>query len=58
MRDGATPVSPLIERYCGTQLPPAITASSNELFIKFYTDNEVHRAGFSGQITNVDCKIN
>ncbi|XP_043205584.1 cubilin-like [Amphibalanus amphitrite] len=54
VRDGSSPVSPLIDRYCGSQLPPAITASSNELFIKFYSDGEVHRSGFSAQITNVD----
>ncbi|XP_037091643.1 cubilin-like [Pollicipes pollicipes] len=54
VRDGLSPAAPLVDRYCGTQLPPAITASSSRLYVRFYSDREIHRSGFTATVTNVD----
>ncbi len=54
VRDGDGPYSPLVGRYCGTNAPDVITTSANFLWIKFFSDGAIGRAGFVATLTNVD----
>ena len=45
MRDGGTPDSPLIGRYCRT-IPPSFVSQSNQLFIRFRSDWSIGNSGF------------
>lgn len=47
VRDGDSPDSPFIGKYCGDQLPPTLVSSGNTLLIKFNTDHSKQWAGFS-----------
>ena len=49
IRDGGTPDSPLVGRYCGQDLPPNYASTGNQLFIKFRTDVSINHAGFRAE---------
>ena len=44
--DGNSADSSILGRYCGTKVPDPILASSNRLFMRFYSDTTVQRTGF------------
>ncbi|XP_066598353.1 cubilin-like [Prorops nasuta] len=44
--DGPSIDSPLIGRYCGTDLPPTVTSTSNVLLVRFKTDWSFEFEGF------------
>ena len=46
IRDGGTPDSPLVGRYCGTDLPPEFVSSGSRLYVRFKTDYSVAHDGF------------
>ncbi|NWX82451.1 CUBN protein, partial [Nothoprocta pentlandii] len=46
-RDGGYETSPLLGKYCGTDLPPLIISHGNKLWIKFVSDVFGTRKGFS-----------
>ncbi len=46
VHDGGRPDSPLVGRYCGSDLPPVYATSSNQAYIRFRTDYSVTRGGF------------
>ncbi len=50
--DGATIASPLLGRFTGDSLPPAITSSSGSVLVRFYTDNSVAKQGWSAYYTS------
>ena len=45
--DGPTMKAPILGRYCGSKLPPALKSSSQHLLIYFHTDSSVNDDGFS-----------
>ncbi|XP_071348522.1 cubilin-like isoform X19 [Trachinotus anak] len=45
--NGGNQLSPLLGRFCGKIAPSPIISSSNQLLIKFVSDNETQEAGFS-----------
>eukprot|EP00794_Sanderia_malayensis_P003246 gene3246-3727_t len=45
-RNGNSPTSPLVGRYCGTQAPSPFSSSSNLLYLKFNSDSSVNGRGF------------
>lgn len=49
--DGPTPASPLLGRYTGTGLPPAVCSSGPALCIKQLSDDVVTYSGFVAQTT-------
>ncbi|KAL5010260.1 hypothetical protein ScPMuIL_012565 [Solemya velum] len=46
VRDGEGRDSPLIGRYCGNQMPPAVSSSQNFLWLKFVSDGATQNLGF------------
>ncbi|CAG2068878.1 unnamed protein product, partial [Timema podura] len=46
VRDGDNINSPLIGRYCGSQLPPIATSTSNNMVVKFRSDWSYSAEGF------------
>ena len=46
IRDGGTAESPLVGRYCGTDLPPEFVSSGSRLYVRFKTDYSVAHDGF------------
>ena len=46
IRDGGTPDSPLVGRYCGTDLPPEYVSSGSRVYVRFKTDYSVAHDGF------------
>lgn len=56
VRDGPGPFSELIERFCGNSFPPAITSSSNQMWVTFISENGVTANTFSAIISGVPCK--
>ncbi|XP_034122311.1 cubilin homolog [Drosophila guanche] len=46
IRNGDSAESPLIGRYCGTQIPPRLPSFGNALYVKFSSDNSVEESGF------------
>lgn len=46
-RNGGYENSPLIGRYCGRDIPKQIVSQTNQLYIKFVSDNSLTEAGFS-----------
>lgn len=59
MRDGGTIHAPLIDRFCGYDLPSSQVSSGHVLFIRFRTDDSVPRMGFKlrYQIGAFQCKF-
>ena len=46
VRDGGTPQSPLIGRYCSRSMPLPVLSLGNELFVRFRSDYSVASSGF------------
>ena len=44
--DGPNTLAPLMGRFCGSQLPPDLRSSTNQLFIVFRTDASIHGLGW------------
>ncbi|XP_046392545.1 cubilin-like [Ischnura elegans] len=53
IRDGAGPFSDLIGKYCGSTVPPTVTSSSNQMWIRFVTDGFGNGQGFQLDIRSV-----
>ncbi|XP_054719322.1 cubilin-like [Uloborus diversus] len=53
VRDGLSPDSPFIGRYCGSTIPSPISSSTNKVFISFHTNDEINKAGFKIRFTSV-----
>ncbi|XP_048417522.2 cubilin isoform X2 [Stegostoma tigrinum] len=55
IRNGGYETSPLVGQYCGSKAPPLITSHSNQLWIKFKSDNtlqyRVFKARWDGTTT-------
>ncbi|KAG9485101.1 hypothetical protein GDO78_008281 [Eleutherodactylus coqui] len=47
IRDGPSEDSQLIGQFCGYEKPDDIKSTSNTLWIKFYSDSSVNKAGFA-----------
>ncbi|XP_058153894.1 cubilin [Dasypus novemcinctus] len=47
IRDGGYETSPLLGRYCGSNIPPRIISHSNKLWLQFKSDPFDTRSGFS-----------
>lgn len=54
VRDGFGPFAPLIGHFCGQNVPAPITASSNFLWVKFYSDSTTNLNGFVANVQNVE----
>ena len=46
VREGGSPQSPLIGRYCGRNLPLPVTSLGNQMFVRFRSDFSVASSGF------------
>ncbi|KAK9396207.1 cubilin [Crotalus adamanteus] len=46
IRDGDTVMAPIINKFCGSMLPSAITSNQNSLWIKFKSDISVNTSNF------------
>ncbi|PIO32797.1 hypothetical protein AB205_0035460, partial [Aquarana catesbeiana] len=55
IRDGPSEDSPLIGQFCGYEKPDDIKSTSNTLWIKFYSDTSINKAGFSANFFKVAC---
>ncbi|CAL8142101.1 unnamed protein product [Orchesella dallaii] len=49
VHDGPSQDSPLVGRFCGRNVPPDFTSRTNQLFIKFKSDESVALGGFSAK---------
>ncbi|KAG9276492.1 cubilin [Astyanax mexicanus] len=49
VRDGATSSSPLLGRFCGTQVPPMLQSTQKQMYIVFNTDASVTNHGFTAE---------
>lgn len=47
VRDGGAESSPLLGRFCGYEKPDDVNGSSNQLWLKFVSDESVNKAGFA-----------
>ncbi|KAK2582771.1 hypothetical protein KPH14_005036 [Odynerus spinipes] len=47
IRNGGYDTSPLIGKYCGTDIPKQIVSQTNQLYVKFVSDSSRSKAGFS-----------
>lgn len=47
IRDGSEIDSPLLGLYCGSNIPPDIKSTHNEMLVKFHSDNSIEHSGFS-----------
>ncbi|MFZ4412009.1 MAG: CUB domain-containing protein [Bacteroidales bacterium] len=50
--DGTTTSSPLLGRYAGNNLPPAISSTGGSMLLRFYSDLEVSKQGWSANYTS------
>ncbi|XP_048462936.1 cubilin [Rhincodon typus] len=46
VRDGPVIDSPLIGKYCGTNIPPIVQSMQRSMFVKFKTDSKISSRGF------------
>ena len=46
IRDGGSPNSPLVGRYCGGSIPPEYVSSGSRVYVRFKTDHSVAHDGF------------
>ena len=53
--DGPGTDSPKLGKYCGDDLPSQIRSSTNELLVKFVTDQSVQHSGFAAAYT-AECR--
>ena len=44
--NGTSSDSPLIEKHCGSSIPPNLISSSNEIYLVFESDGTTSRQGF------------
>ena len=51
LRQGDNGNSSLINRYCGTNLPAAVTSFGNSLYVKFLSDSSSSGTGFRAEYT-------
>uniref|UniRef100_H2ZHT4 Metalloendopeptidase n=1 Tax=Ciona savignyi TaxID=51511 RepID=H2ZHT4_CIOSA len=51
--DGADATAAILGRYCGSKRPTPIVASTNHMFVKFFSDASVQKRGFSASHTTV-----
>ncbi|KAK6490308.1 cubilin [Huso huso] len=49
LRDGTTASSPLIGKYCGTQIPAPAQSTQRSMYIRFVTDSSVTNFGFTAE---------
>ncbi|CAI9722917.1 1 isoform X1 [Octopus vulgaris] len=49
--DGPDESSPFLGKFCGYKMPEEIKSSSNQLYVKFFSDGSVQKAGFSASFT-------
>ncbi|XP_065114614.1 cubilin [Paramisgurnus dabryanus] len=54
VRDGPSASSPLIGRYCGTEVPPMLQSSQRSMFIQFKTDASVSNHGFNAEYRSAE----
>ncbi|XP_043273312.1 cubilin-like [Venturia canescens] len=54
VRDGGGPLGDLIGRYCGNVIPPAITTSTDSMWIRFFTDDTFEGEGVIGTLEPVE----
>ncbi|XP_066549187.1 tolloid-like protein 2 isoform X1 [Amia ocellicauda] len=47
--DGPSSKSPILGRFCGSKKPEPVIASSNKMFLRFYSDASVQRKGFNAK---------
>lgn len=59
IRDGDSLSSDLIGRFCGNRLPEQVLSSSQSLTVKFVSDSDVNRVGFSASLQSEldECKL-
>lgn len=55
--DGPTTSSPLIGRYSGSNIPPAITSTGGSLLINFYSDLGVSKQGWDAYYTSTQAPL-
>ncbi|XP_066539114.1 cubilin [Hoplias malabaricus] len=53
VRDGATSSSPLIGRYCGSQIPTMLQSTQRHMHIAFSTDASVSNHGFTAEYASI-----
>ncbi|XP_028815099.1 cubilin [Denticeps clupeoides] len=53
IRDGASSSSPMIGRYCGTNMPAMIQSTQRSMYIRFQTDASVSNHGFTAEYSSV-----
>ncbi|XP_046451773.1 cubilin-like isoform X2 [Daphnia pulex] len=53
VREGGTPQSPLIGRYCNRNLPLPVLSQGNQLFVRFRSDFSVASSGFRARFETV-----
>ena len=46
-RNGGYATSPLVGRFCGSEIPPIIPSFSNTLYLKFKSDSSHYGGGFN-----------
>ncbi|XP_047205867.1 cubilin [Girardinichthys multiradiatus] len=46
VRDGSTPSSPLLGKFCGDQIPQRLQSTQKSMYIQFTTDSSVNNHGF------------
>uniref|UniRef100_A0A8C3KEW4 Metalloendopeptidase n=1 Tax=Calidris pygmaea TaxID=425635 RepID=A0A8C3KEW4_9CHAR len=49
MYDGPNSKSPVLGRFCGSKKPDPVVASTNKMFLRFYSDASVQRKGFQAK---------
>ncbi|GAB0192284.1 tolloid-like protein 2 [Grus japonensis] len=49
MYDGPNSKSPILGRFCGSKKPDPVVASTNKMFLRFYSDASVQRKGFQAK---------
>ncbi|XP_052655765.1 tolloid-like protein 2 isoform X2 [Harpia harpyja] len=47
--DGPNSKSPILGRFCGSKKPDPVVASTNKMFLRFYSDASVQRKGFQAK---------
>ncbi|XP_069481361.1 embryonic protein UVS.2-like [Ambystoma mexicanum] len=54
--DGDSKTAPvLLNKACGSGLPPPFTSSGNEMLVEFVTDDSITGSGFKASYSNVQC---
>uniref|UniRef100_A0A8C5HD89 Cubilin n=1 Tax=Gouania willdenowi TaxID=441366 RepID=A0A8C5HD89_GOUWI len=49
--DGSTSSSPLLTRVCGTGVPPPVTSTQNQIYVRFRSDSSLSHRGFSARFS-------